>query len=567
MDYSFLNFLNFLGALGLVIYGMRTMNEGLKNVTEDKIREVVSTMASTPIIGVFIGFLVTAFIQSSSVTTVMAVGFTNASLLSLQQGISIVLGANIGTTVTAWMISILGFQVNISKLAMGLLVIAVPMYLSQKSQFKSWGEVLAGFSLFFLGIAAMQDSVPALSLAQVSFLQDLTHYGIWSIMLFVLVGFLITIVMQSSSAAMAFTLVLCSEGMIPFDVAAAMVIGENIGTTITANLAALVSNTNAKRVARAHFIINFLGSIWAVAVLPWMLDGIDYIMLNYTDYGMPEVNNPLAITVGLSLFHSLFNIVNVFVMLNFNTLLEAFASQLVPQRVQDLEDTSEELVYVNTSQIYTLDAAITDVKKEYDLMAKDIKAATEACRDMLLLSEEHKQERDRAMQFVRKVELKFDKREVELFDYLIKVADKSSLSEVAAIEIRSLIRILHDLERITDVFKSMSYVVEKRYGGHVWLLEDQQKEIAEYFDIVQEALDLMIVNMNKGYGRVRMDDALDLEKKINNCRRSLRKKNMKRISKVSDGGALLAYNDLISSIERIGDHILGVSKAVAGLVD
>jgi phosphate:Na+ symporter len=268
MQYSFYDFLMLIGSLGLFLYGMKIMSEGLQKVAGDRLRSILTAMTTNRVTGVLTGLMITALIQSSSATTVMVVSFVNAGLLTLTQSISVIMGANIGTTVTAWIISLFGFKVDVSSFALPLLGIAIPLIFSSKSTRKSLGEFIFGFSFLFMGLAYLKDNVPNLAEnpEMLAFIQNYTGMGYLSILLFLLLGSILTIVVQSSSATMAITLVMCSMNWIPFELAAALVLGENIGTTITANLAALTANTSARRAALAHFMFNVFGVLWMLVL-------------------------------------------------------------------------------------------------------------------------------------------------------------------------------------------------------------------------------------------------------------------------------------------------------------
>lgn len=331
MEFGVFDFLKLIGSLGFFIYGMKIMSDGIQNATGEKMKQILKVMTSNKFMGVFTGFLITTIIQSSSATTVMLVSFVNASLLNLEQSIGIIMGANIGTTVTAWIISILGFKVKMSELSLPIIAFTFPMLFSKKEKIQQWGQVFIGFALLFIGLEYLKKAVPEFTAEQLSFLKDITSYGIFSTLLFVCIGTLLTVVIQSSSATMALTLVLCNQGIIPIEVAAAMVLGENIGTTITANLAALVANTAAKRAALAHMVFNIFGVIWMIILFPWYLKGLEYFMINHTPFGSPFAEgNTTAIPIGLSIFHTSFNIINVVLLINFTKLIEKTVVKIMP---------------------------------------------------------------------------------------------------------------------------------------------------------------------------------------------------------------------------------------------
>jgi len=336
MDYSFLDLLQLFGALGFFIYGMKVMSEGIQRTAGSKLRDILKGMTKNRYLGVFTGFLITCLVQSSSATTVMVVSFANAGLLSLIESIGVIMGANIGTTITAWLIAFFGFKVSISSFALPIIAIGFPFMFSKRSSFRSLAEVFIGFALLFLGLDALKNSVPDLNQNPefLEFLAGFTDYGILSTLLFVAVGTLVTIIVQSSSAAMALTLTLLFNEVITFEIAAAMVLGENIGTTITANLAAIVANVHAKRAARAHFIFNVIGVTWLVLLFPYFLNFIDYLWTPAQEFlqsVIPNIDKSQS-ELQLSFFHTVFNVINTSLMIGFIPLIARVVTKLVPSK-------------------------------------------------------------------------------------------------------------------------------------------------------------------------------------------------------------------------------------------
>ncbi|MCP4272773.1 MAG: Na/Pi cotransporter family protein [Gammaproteobacteria bacterium] len=330
MNYSFTDFLTLLGSLGLFLYGMKIMSDSLIEVAGDKMRNILASMTSNRVFAVFTGFLITSVIQSSSATTLMVVSFVNASLLSLTESVGVIMGANIGTTVTAWLITILGFKVSMSTIALPLVALGFLLMLSKNAKTKSWGGFVVGFAVLFIGLDFLKSNVPNINDNPeiLEWLKSYTDIGYLSVILFLLIGTILTVVIQSSSATMALTLVMTYEGWIPFDMAAAMVLGENIGTTITANLAALVANRNAKRTARAHLIFNLLGVIWMLIFFYPLLNGIEKLMLSQGSTS--PFANALAVPVALSVFHTSFNVINTFVLIWFVPLIVKIVIKILP---------------------------------------------------------------------------------------------------------------------------------------------------------------------------------------------------------------------------------------------
>ena len=350
MDYGFSDLLTLLGSLGLFLYGMKVMSDALMEVAGDKMRNILASMTSNRLFAVFTGFLITAVIQSSSATTLMVVSFANAALLTLTESIGVIMGANIGTTVTAWLITILGFKVSMSAIALPLVGFGFLMIFSKNKRRKQWGYFVVGFAILFIGLQFLKDSVPDIqnNKEALAFLAKYTQLGFGSVLIFLLIGTILTVVIQSSSATMALTLVMCFEGWIPFDMAAAMVLGENVGTTITANLAALVANYHAKRTARAHLIFNIMGVIWMLILFYPFVNSVDWFV---TRGGSPSpLVEATAIPVALSVFHTSFNIINTFILVWFVPIIAKIVVILVPERM-DPEKGIDQPMYLNTAAL------------------------------------------------------------------------------------------------------------------------------------------------------------------------------------------------------------------------
>ena len=336
MNYGLFDILTLLGSLGLFLYGMKVMSDALMELAGDRMRKILAGATSNRLFAVLTGFTITAVIQSSSATTLMVVGFANASLLSLTESIGVIMGANIGTTVTAWLISLLGFKVNMAAIAIPLVGLGFLFSFSKQKNLRHWGYFIVGFAILFIGLEYLKNSVPDIksSPEALAFLSAYTSKGYLSVLLFTLIGALLTMVIQSSSAAMAITIIMCFEGWIPFDMAAAMVLGQNIGTTITANLAAIVANYRAKRTARAHFIFNTFGVGLALILFVPFINGIGYAA-EYLE-GASPFTQVAATPVALSLFHTIFNILNTILLFRFVPLISRIAENMVPEVVEKI---------------------------------------------------------------------------------------------------------------------------------------------------------------------------------------------------------------------------------------
>ncbi len=363
MDYGFFDILTLLGALGLFLYGMKVMSDALMELAGDRMRTILATTTANRFIAVLTGFAITAVIQSSSATTLMVVSFTNASLLTLREAIGVIMGANIGTTVTAWLISILGFKVSMSAIALPLVGIGFLVSMRPSKQVQHWGYFLIGFSVLFIGLQFLKDSLPDISSNPelLAMLSSYTRMGYASVLIFMVIGTLLTLILQSSSATMALTLLMTFEGWIPFDLAAAMVLGENIGTTITANLAALIANYQAKRAARAHLIFNLMGVVWMGILFYPFLSFID-IWVTKIEGSSPFVNTA-SIPVALALFHTIFNVINTSVLLCFVTIIARIVERMVPEVKEAKAVMLAEPKYLTES---SLDYPQTAIKALFD---------------------------------------------------------------------------------------------------------------------------------------------------------------------------------------------------------
>jgi len=362
MDYGFTDILTVLGALGMFLYGMKVMSDALMELAGDRMRTILSRTTSNRFFAVLTGFSITAIIQSSSATSLMVVSFVNANLLMLTEAIGVIMGANIGTTVTAWLISIFGFKVSMSAIALPLLGLGFLMTLSKKKSYQHWGYFIIGFAVLFIGLQFLKDSVPDVSKNPeiLAALAGYTSGGFASILLFLAFGTVLTLIVQSSSAAMALTLLMTYEGWIPFDMAAAMVIGQNVGTTITANLAALVANYQAKRAARAHLIFNLLGLVILTPFLYPFLHFIDKLTVQIE--GASPFVEPAVIPIALSLFHTLFNIINTIILIGFVNQIARIVKRMVPP-VVEVEPEIDEPVYLDKA---SLEFPQTGIKALFD---------------------------------------------------------------------------------------------------------------------------------------------------------------------------------------------------------
>lgn len=548
-----------IGSLGFFIYGMKVMSEGLQQAAGNKLRSMLGSITSNRVKGVLTGFGITSIVQSSSVTTVMTVSFVNAGLMTLRQSAGVMMGANIGTTITGWLILILGFKVSISSYAYMIIALASPLLFIQKGKARAWASAIFGFCILFLGLGALKSAVPGLD-ADSSIVQFFTEFKhVWyGPVMFVLLGALVTIVIQSSSAAMALTLAMVSSGTIPFEVAAAMILGENIGTTITAEIASMVANVHAKRSARIHSMFNLIGVTWMLLMFPFFLKGLSYFVEG-DPYATTEAGIAVAGTT-IVLFHTVFNTLNVLLLIWFVPQLVRLAERMVKSKGES--DEEFKLDFIDGPLGSTAELCILEAKKEVAKFGKTTSRMNSFVKTYVNSSE--KKEKYKMLTKLEKYEEITDRVEVEIADYLGQTA-RLEMSTEASIQMRSMLNITTDLERIGDIFYQISKVLEKKDSDKSYFTPEQREGVNKMIVITEEAFEIMNDNLQAEYGSISMDKANEKEREINALRDELRRKHLKNIeTEEFNMNSALIYSNVFASFEKVGDHIINVSEAVAG---
>lgn len=562
MEFGFIDALKLIGALGFFIYGMKIMSEGIQKAAGSGLRRILSMMTKNRYMGVLTGFLVTCLVQSSSASTVMAVSFVNAGLLSLVESAGIMLGANIGTTITGWLVAVLGFKVKIAAMALPLLAIGVPMLFVKKNKIKYIGEFIVGFAILFWGLSELKHAVPDVKSNPeiLNFLGAYADSGFLSNIFFIFVGTILTIVVQSSSASMALTQTLCFSGLIPFEVAAAMILGENIGTTITAELASLPANVHAKRSARIHSMFNLVGVSWAVLLISFTpaLELVRYIATDMLGVADPYTAD--GAPMGLAIFHTAFNFINVAIMIWFVPLLVKLAIKSVKSK----GDMDEEyhLEYISTGIMATPEMSILEAQKEVAKFGGVVQKMNGFVKE--LITEQDSKKISKTLARVKKYEDITDRIEQDVADYLAKISE-GEMSENSSLKIRGMLSIVGDLERTGDIYYQMSKGIERKVENKIWFTPDQRKNILEMFDMVEDALITMNGNLAASYSSVGMDKARELEMALNKYRKALRTEHYVSVEKGDYSFQSAAvYSDLFNSLEKVGDHVINVSEGITG---
>ena len=559
-----------LGALGMFLYGMNLMSSGLQKASGDKLRSFLSAMTSNPFKGVVTGLGVTTVIQSSSATTVMVVSFVNAGLLTLAQAISVIMGANIGTTVTAWLVSWLGFKADISILAVPLMALGFLFSNSKRNQRQNIGELIVGFCLLFLGLSFMKESVPDLNETPevLDFVKTWSSYGFGSVLIFLAFGTVLTLVLQSSSATMAITLIMLSMGWIPFPMACAMVLGENIGTTITANIAASVGNTQAKRAAMSHTIFNLFGVIWALILFKPFLGLVGMIielfgLPNPTVEGFvvssPTSDEGTSVLYGLSMLHTLFNTINTFILIWFvKTIEKAVVAIIKAPKEQDAD--AFRLKYISAGPLSTPELATEEAFNEIIHFANISRKGLGYAK--LAIAEKNEDKFEELRNKLVKYEEISDRIEYEIAAFLNAVS-AGDISESTSLKVKAMYKIIGELESLGDSGELISHILSRRNVHNKTFDATTIKKLEDMVDEVDKAYDAMIVNLELAHkGELQtITNAYNAEDRINNLRTYLRDSEIEGIeSGEKNYQTSVYYIDIVNSLERMGDFIINISQ-------
>jgi phosphate:Na+ symporter len=556
-----------IGALGMFLYGMNFMSAGLQKASGDKLRGILTSMTSNPFKRVLTGLGITALVQSSSATTVLVVSFVNAGLLTLVQAVGIIMGANIGTTLTAWVTAV-GFSVDISAFSVPLMILGFLLTSSKKQNNKNIGEFIVGFALMFLGLSFMKSSAGAILSnkdAMVAFFSHFTEFGFWSDIIFLLAGTILTIVLQASSATMAITMLLTTSGLIDFELACAMVLGENIGTTITANMAASVGNTAAKRAALAHTLFNIFGVIWMLIVFkPFLrlvgvvMDAVGFYNPLTIDLTTPEAGPTLL--YGISMLHTLFNITNTMILIWFSSTIVKIVEKLI-KTPKNTEEEAFRLKYIDAGRIAAPEFASEQATKEIIHFAQ-------ICRNGLGYAREAINENDPdKFEELRKKLVKYeeisDRIEYEIATFLNAISAQE-VSMATSYQIKSMYKIIGELESLGDSGESISRILSRKNIHKKEFDAESIKHLNGMVDLVDEAYAVMIENLNAYYSGSldEIRNAYDAEDRINVMRNNLREQAIEEVEGGDSTSYLTSvyYLDIVSELEKMGDFMINVSQ-------
>lgn len=557
MIYVILTILSIIGSLGVFLFGMKLMSEALQKLAGFRMRAILAAITSNKFIGVATGLTVTAIIQSSSATTVMIVSFVNAGMLSLTESIGMIMGANIGTTLKAWIFAGVGLNIKASQFALPVVAIFFPFLFSKNGVRKYWGEFAMGFAFIFFGLDLLYSVIPDFISNETfaSFLSHINGFGAWSVLIFVLIGMIIAASFQSSSAALVFTLAFSSMGLINFPLAAAMVIGENIGTTVTANLAAVIANEQGKKAARAHFLFNLIGACWVLSIFPFFLKFIDWIISSI--FNSSAYSNPKVIPWALSAIHTIFNTVNTLILIWFIPMLIKLSGKLV-KRTTDYEERFK-VPFISKTIFSTSEISLLQARKEIVMYSKRVKNMFKTVK--LMFNQVNQDEFDASYNQIVNFESMCDQMEIEISTFLTRMG-QGDLSLDSYERLKVMLRITNNLESIADNCYTIVKTFNKKRIAKIWFTQDIRDNINNMLVLLDEAIEIMHENLDMEYSKVTLERAEICENKINLLRNNLKEEyatNKERGYKYEAG---VIYSDIFTRCERLGDHIFKVTEAI-----
>ena len=564
-----LQILTLLGAVTLFLFGLSLLSNGLQKVAGDGLRSFLASMTSNPFKQIITGIGVTAVIQSSTATTIMVVSFVNAGLLVLGQAIGVIMGANIGTTVTSWIMALFGFSFNMADFAFPLFLVGFFLRSQKKQRTKDIGEILIGFCLFFIGFAQLRATAQVLITPEkLGFVQAWTDLGGWSIAIFLMISIVLTVCFQSSAATMAIIMVLVTTGVIPFRLAAAMILGENIGTTIAANIAASVGNLAAKRTAFTHTLINVFGVIWVLSIFPFFLRLVGHVV---TLFGLPDPNTAdltdasnadvisTSLLYSVCTMHTLFNVINVLLLVWFIPLIIKIVTGIFPEK--EGQEESFRLRYITGGPMSTAELSLAEANKEIIHFGEICYKGFGHIREAINEKDPERFEQIRAK--LVKYEEITDNIEREIAAYLNEVS-RGEISERSSMRIKGMYKIIGEMESLGDSGESISRMLQRARTHGKFFDDNLIGKLNRMLNAVDGAYQAMLTNLNVPYGSLKdITNAINAENHINECRNTLREEHIVNIEENPDYNYQTGvfYIDIVSELEKIGDFIINISQA------
>ena len=540
-----------LGSLGMFLFGMKVMSEALQKLSGDKLRLLMRTMTSNRFAGLGTGFLVTCLVQSSSASTVMMVSFVNAGLLTVVEAIGMIMGANLGTTTTFWIVSFLGFKFSLSSVALPIIGVALPFIFSRRSLLRDSGEFLMGFGLLFLGLVFLKDSVPDIqdNPDALAFIQNYTDRGLLSVLFFFGFGTILTVVVQSSSVAGAITITMAYKGWIDFPTAAAIILGENVGTTITANLAALSANANAKRAALAHFVFNIIGVIWAIVCFKLLVKGADALVPG-------SAEDPINIPLHMAAFHTGFNLLNSAFLIGFVPHIARLVNRFVKDRPGR---TTDHLHYESSAMPQTGELNLAEAEED---VQKLVSTSRNLIKGFVEVFERPGEDMGAQVQALKQLEKDSDRISMETTEYLLHCS-AGRVSDASMNRISSLLRVIAELEDVCDRGYRLVILAERRHRKKRELPSETTTQVRQFSEIVLQFIDFASECLRRPTQPADIETAVQLEGFIDSFRKDLRRESIKRMQQSGDIiKSEMLYIDVLNNMESIGDHLLNMLHSI-----
>jgi phosphate:Na+ symporter len=552
--------LSVIGSLALFLFSMKLMSESLQKITGSGMRHTISSLSGNPGKGIFTGVVITSIVQFSSATVVMVVSLVNAGMLSLFESMGLIIGANIGTTLKSLVISYIGFQIGTEKLFLPLIALALPFMFLRKNNYKAIGEIIIGFALLFVSLSFLRNSIPNLQNNPdlILWMKNYTHYGFLSTLIFVFAGIVLTIIIQSSSAFIAFIFVVCQSGWLSFEMASAMVVGANIGTTYTALLASLIANRSAKRAALFHLLFNVFGAIIILIIFKPFLSFIDFLV--FSIQGASSFAQITAIPLGLSLVHTTFNVFTTCVIVWFLPQVITLLEKIIPKRAD--EKLSHTFTFFDSPIHSTSEISALQAQKEVMFFGSKVQLMLSAIPTLLVTK--HPSQYEQMYANIRATEELADKFDEEISTFITRLSE-NELSDKTSLSVRIMQKIADDLESIADECMGLARNIDVKNQQKVWFTQEMRDDLNIMFSLLNEAYELMLNNLKADYLETETDKPLVIEEKINQLRDSLRLKNMENLKNgvytYLNGNY---FNDFIFRCEKIGDLIIHINNSFSG---
>lgn len=562
MQFGLYNILQLAGAVGIFIYGMKLMSESVQRAAGDRFRAAIDYITKNKWMGFMTGFLITALVQSSSATTVMTVSLVNAGLFTATESVGLILGANVGTTVTGWIVSLFGFKVNLGMYALPIMAVGVPMIFISYGKTKDWGEFLIGFAMIFFGLGFMREAMPLPTdyVQAFDWLKEFTNNGIWSRIFFVVVGALITVLVQSSSVAMAITLTMCAQGWLPAEIAASLILGENIGTTSTALIASIVANREAKISARIHFMFNLIGVAWMVVILPWFLPLLSALLMYM--FGIDDIySNALDMTLGLSAFHTVFNLINAFIFINATEWITQMASYTIRgDQGTKSPDKYAATNFLKNAELFP-EIAIIQIQKETQNFGNVLTIIAELFHTIVNTTDDKKQ-----MKLINKLkqyEELTDRLEITITEHITLLSKKEVSNETNQF-FKAAVRACNDMERVADLYAQLAKTMQNKIENNIYFLPEQRDRINEILFLISESLVTLSENLS-------VIDFKNIDKyKANKVYKELKRyiTDIKTQHHLQLGTpaynlkSAMVYSSVFQTLELVNNHIFNVTESL-----